>query len=358
MRRLLLAFALLLLPLAASAAPITLTDAAGRPVELAGPARHIVLADALDILTLSFLLDDPLAPVAGWAGADRLDENLSASLHVSFPSAKEIKPVGLSASELSAEAIIAAAPDLLIAGGGTNPDDPVLARIAEAGIATLFIYPPPGRKGDQGADVERAVSLLGAALGSGARAERFIAFHKARIARIRERLLPVTERPSVLVEAHAGSLDCCWSPGAQTDYVEFVGGRNIGANLAGIEAGRLSLEYIIAAEPDVVIGTGGIHMRPEGGLVLGAGVPAAEAEQSFARIRARPGFDMLTAVREGRVHGVWHQLLGTPFDLVALEAMAGWIHPALFADLDPLATLAALNGFTSLPLSGTVLISP
>ena len=358
MHRLLLVLALLVLPPVACAAPISLVDAAGRTVELAGPARRVVLADALDILTLSFLLDDPLAPVAGWAGADRLDENLAARLHQGFPSAAAVKSVGLSASELSAEAIIAAAPDLLIAGGGTTPTDPVLARIAEAGIATLFIYPPPGRMGEQGADVERAISLLGAAFGTGERAERFVTFHRARIDGIRDRLRTVADRPSVLVEAHAGSQDCCWSPGAETDYVEFAGGRNLGAGLSGIEAGRLSLEYIIAADPDVVIGTGGIHMRPEGGLVLGAGVSAGEAAQSFARIRARPGFDTLTAVRTGRVYGIWHQLLGTPFDLVALEAMARWIHPALFADLDPSATLRAIDGFTALPLSGTFLIEP
>lgn len=358
MRLLLLTFLMAVWPLLAMAKPIRLVDAAGREVVLSARARHIALADALDVLSLSAVLDDPVAPVVGWGGADRLDENLLARLRTSFPAAASVVPLGISPSELSAESIIAVRPDLLIAGSGTLPSDPVIARIAEAGIPTVFIFPPPGHGGEQGRDVEKAIFLLGEVLGAQDNAARFNAFHKAGIDRIRDRVRAIADRPLVLVEAHAGSRDCCWSPGANTDYVEFAGGRNLGATLAGIEAGRLSLEFIIASDPQVVIGTGGVHMRTEGGLVLGEGVTSDEAAQSLQRIMQRPGFDMLTAVRSGRVHGIWHQLLGTPWDLVALEAMAYWIHPEHFSDIDPLATLSAINRLTSLPYSGTLLVEP
>lgn len=358
MRRLLVALLMVFWPFVAFAGSIRLIDAAGRAVELSGPARHIALADALDVLTLSAVLDDPVAPVVGWGGADRLDENLLSRLRTSFPTTDAVVPLGMSPSELSAEAVIAARPDLLVAGGGTLPSDPVLARIAEAGIPTLFIFPPPGQRGVQGRDVETAIFLLGEVLGAQEKAARFNAVHKAGIDRIRDRVRDIADRPLVLVEAHAGSRDCCWSPGADTDYIEFVGGRNLGASLAGIEAGRLSLEFIIASDPAVAIGTGGVHMRAEGGLVLGEGVTDREAAQSLRNIMQRPGFDMLTAVRAGRVHGIWHQLLGTPWDLVALEAMARWIHPERFSDIDPMATLADINQLTSMPHSGSLLVEP
>jgi iron complex transport system substrate-binding protein len=74
-------------------------------------------------------------------------------------------------------------------------------------------------------------------------------------------------------------------------------------------------------------------------------------------VTARPGIAQLGAVKRGQVHGLSHQLLNSPIDILAVEALAKWIHPDLFAALDPARTMAELNAkFLAVPLEGTLWI--
>jgi iron complex transport system substrate-binding protein len=58
------------------------------------------------------------------------------------------------------------------------------------------------------------------------------------------------------------------------------------------------------------------------------------------------------------VHGIWHHFYTSPFNVVAVQAMAKWLHPALFADLDPRATLQMLyQRFQPVPLDGVYWVS-
>jgi iron complex transport system substrate-binding protein len=53
------------------------------------------------------------------------------------------------------------------------------------------------------------------------------------------------------------------------------------------------------------------------------------------------------------VHGLSHQLINSPIDIVATEVLAKWIQPELFADLDPHATLDTINkDFLAVPYRG------
>ncbi len=62
----------------------------------------------------------------------------------------------------------------------------------------------------------------------------------------------------------------------------------------------------------------------------------------------------LSAVKRGDVHGLSHQLLNSPLDLLAVEALAKWIHPELFGSLDPATTMAEINKrFLAVPMEGT-----
>ena len=47
------------------------------------------------------------------------------------------------------------------------------------------------------------------------------------------------------------------------------------------------------------------------------------------------------------------ELINSPIDIVATEVLARWIQPELFADLDPRATLTAINErFLAVPYHG------
>ena len=170
-----------------------------------------------------------------------------------------------------------------------------------------------------------------------------------------------SERPTVLLEAHAGmSRDCCNSPGRGNlgEYIDFVGGHNIGADVLKTPSGKINLEYVISRDPQVYIATGGPHLAKAGGLTLGEGYTPEQARQSLAKITQRPGIAQLSAVRRGAAHGLAHQLVNSPIDLVALEAIARWVHPELMNDVHPAATLAEINRrFLAVPYAGAGWVS-
>jgi threonine 3-dehydrogenase len=49
------------------------------------------------------------------------------------------------------------------------------------------------------------------------------------------------------------------------------------------------------------------------------------------------------AVETGQVHAIWRQFYNSPCQFVAIQQIAKWLHPELFADLDPEATFPELH---------------
>jgi iron complex transport system substrate-binding protein len=130
--------------------------------------------------------------------------------------------------------------------------------------------------------------------------------------------------------------------------VEAVGGHNIGADVVPGALGDVSVEYVLQADPDVYIATG--NRAP--GVLLGAGVSTDTARQSLAKITARPEFAPLRPIQAGQAHGLWHDFYNSPFNILAVEAMARWVHPERFKALDPQATMGEINRMLKVGLDG------
>lgn len=341
---------------APAAAEIRLTDIAGHEVVLPAPAQRLVLGEARHLSVLGILRDDPVALVAGW----RLDKGLEpvtlAAYRARFPALDAIRPVGAGNRGLSAESVIALAPDLVVLSlvDATDPQmRQPLAQLDAAGIPVVFVdfFSHPLENSMP------SLRLLGRLTGTEARAESFAAFYEARLARIRDRLATAAEpAPRVFIQVHAAPSGCCATVGNGVfhDFIEAAGGHNIGGEVVPGLLGSLSLEHLLAADPDIFLATGGQHMAARGGLVLGPGVPAGMAEDSFARLLAAPGLSDLRAVREGHALAIWHLFNDSPVHIALIEYLARAFHPDLFADLDPLATLEEVQArFSPVQLPGT-----
>ena len=88
-------------------------------------------------------------------------------------------------------------------------------------------------------------------------------------------------------------------------------------------------------------------------IVLGADATPEAARASLARAVQRRGIAQLQAVKEGRAYAMLHHFYNSPFNVVAVQVFAKWLHPALFADLDPRATLQTMyERFQPIPLEG------
>ncbi|MGA1834290.1 hypothetical protein [Rhizobium wenxiniae] len=57
----------------------------------------------------------------------------------------------------------------------------------------------------------------------------------------------------------------------------------------------------------------------------------------------RTGFPELEAVKDNHVMAVYHQFYQSPYHFVAVQALAKWLHPERFKDLDPQATFKELH---------------
>lgn len=326
-------------------ARIELTDLRGRAVVLDKPTSRLAVDDGRFILALALLHPDPVSVVAAWPrDVNRIGPETYEAYRVKFPALATLPQISSSAGELSLESILAASPDIAVFSIGAGPNAAQIAQLEGAGIKVVFIdfFTSPF------ANLAPSLKILGQLTGREAQADSFIAFRAERLKRIANRVaaIPADKRPAVFLEAHAGlSNDCCSSPGRGNvgDYIDFVGGRNIGADVITRSFGKLNIEYVMERDPAVYIATGGPHLEKTGGLVLGPGYDEGRARASLARMAARKGLAELSAVKRGDVHGFSHQLINSPLDILAVEVFARWIHPELFADLDPAATLAEVN---------------
>lgn len=343
-----------LTPLTAAAGQ-EVTDLRGRTVTVPDNIDTIAIDDGRFLLALSLIDPDPVSKLAAWPNdINRLGEEFYQRTVAAFPAMKALPVVSSSAESFDMESMLAADPDVAVVSLSRGPTDDQVAMLQASGIAVVFIdfFIDPFKH--QAPSLE----LLARLTGNQPQAQAYLALREQHLARISQRLDEGdVSRPTVFVEAHAGiTQDCCFSPGngGIGDYIAFVGGHNIGADVLTKASGKLNLEYIIASDPDVYIATGGPALAKNGGLVMGGGYSVQDVQAALSRVASRHGIADLSAVSQGRVHGLAHQLLNSPLDIVAVEALAKWIHPQLFADLDPASTLQLINErFLALPYTGT-----
>lgn len=246
--------------------------------------------------------------------------------------------------------------------GGTDrqsvEESLMMKRFAAAGIPVLvvdfFVKPLE--------NTVPSLKALGQAIGQPQRTAEFIDFYESHMKAVTNRLadLPAKDRPPVFVHAHAGSTDCCNSPGQGTfnEMISYAGGHNIGADVLKTPTGKLGFEYINSRNPQVYVATGtGSGKRTGQGLNIGTGITEADARSSLQRVIDSNRLSALAAIRNGNAHGIWHAFNDSPLHVVFIEALAGWIHPDRFDERTAMKTLDEVNRrFLTVPLDGTYLV--
>lgn len=337
-------------------AEIVLKDAVGREIRLPKPATRIVTNESLTLLTLALLDPDPVARLAGWAAPRRFDRGIYDTFRRKFPAIDEIPVVGaVMPANTSAESILSVDPDLFVVSIWQSGWEQTAELLQAAGVPVIFLDVADSNSGTPLNATNSGIELLGKAIGREERAKEVTGFINERYRFITQRLGQQTDRRKVLIDAHAGSI-CCATPGSgnrMTQLVEMAGGHSIGSSVPGYD-GQLGIEYVLKADPDVYIGTGGPHLASQGGLVVGGGIDKAAAQASLRDVTGRNHLDQLTVIREGKGFAISHQLSISALSVLVLECFAKWTHPELFADLDPSDTLAEINRrFMAVPLEGT-----
>ncbi len=210
----------------------------------------------------------------------------------------------------SVEALVALQPDLVLS---LVEKDDVVAQLRQQGIPVLRLLP---------ADFDATVQViltLGQVLDVADRAEAIAADMRARRDAVAQTVADAPA-PSVFYEMDASDPIRPFAAGPRGFYgqlVELAGGRNIFADIPG-DFGQVSAESVIARNPD---------------LIILADAYSPYNPQTPALVSLRPGWDAITAVRDGAIYAVDADILSRPSPRLVegLETLAYLFHPDRFA---------------------------
>ena len=361
--RLFAAFAVLLLLIALPASaevryPLTVKDSVGREVIIAAEPKAILLGTGLDLVALSLIHPDPVSLLAGWGGDMKRDPSgLYAAFKEKFPAIEGVPVIG-DGITVSFEAVLSLKADLAILANwqaSTEAGQQVITFLEQAGVPVVVV----DFNDDALKNTAENMRLLGKVLNREEQANAFADFYEARMRRLADRVAAHPEPgPAVFMDGLPNPEKCCFAfgTGGLGAFIAVTGSRNIAEALPR-QGGSVSAEFVVGSDPDFYIATG----LPDGAytsFVAGPGVDPQAARAALARIVEAPHLTNLTAVREGRVYGLWNFFNAVPLNIVAAEAFAHWLRPDVFSGVDPAATLKEINErFAAVPFDGAYWIA-
>ncbi len=328
---------------AASAEPIRLKDVEGREVVLPAPPERILLGfyfeEFLAVGGAGAL--DRVVGLSRAAWADWRPASWRAYVQV-LPGLERLADVGeVEVNTFSVEKALALRPDVAILASwqekGLGQD---FQRLAAAGVPLVVIDYHAERP-------ERHIAstrILGQVLGSPDRAEAIAGDYAAAIGEVAARIARAGRpRPAVYIElGNKGPEGQGVSYGGYMwgALAEMAGGRNVTREVVRSWA-PVASEQVLAARPEVIVIAGSEWRQHATAQLMGVGVTAGEARGRLAGFLARPGWSDLPAVRERRVHAIYHGNSRTVLDYTAVQYLAKAFYPDLFADIDPAANYRA-----------------
>jgi len=349
---------------ATAAQTVQITDLANRRVAVPAKVERILLGEGRLLPALAvFERENPAQRLVGMMGEfEKLDEPGYHQWRQRFPQIDKVPRVGRTSSgSFSDEQAIALRPQVAIFGlaGGHGPserDRETLARLEAAGVAIVFI----DFRHEPLKNTPRSMEVLGEVLGKKDLATAFNTYWRQQLALVEQRLQRAKPAaPTVFLENRVGLSDGCCDTmtGLVGRLLDAAGSQNVAKPLIPGEFGTLNPEFLIGSQPRFYIGTGiGAQATADKTplrIVLGADATPEGARASLQRAVQRRGVNQLTAVKEGRAYAIWHHFYNSPFNVVAVQVFAKWLHPELFTDVDPRATLQTMyTRFQPIPLEG------
>ena len=279
---------------AAPSWPRTLVDAMGRQIRIAEPPQRIVTVFPSNVEILFALgLADRVVAIGG---------------RVRHPPEAVVKPSVGGTLGYSPEAVAAYRPDLLVLTPSHQTALGLVEPFTRAGVPVLMLAHPDLPS------VLRNIDLVGQATGTEAQAERVRAQLQQQLEAVRARWQGLPPRSVYLETAAAerGAFQTIGRGHYADDALAWAGGRNVFSDLAGSQ--QVSAEAIAVRNPEVI-------------------VSLQSVPKSASTIAARPGWQHLRAVREGRVVVLerGHKLIPGPRQIEAVLDYARALHPERFA---------------------------
>lgn len=278
-------------------APIVISDGLDRQIELAGPAQRIV--------SLAPAITETLFAVG--AGSQVVGRDTFSN----YPAEAESLPdIGGGFGELNTEVILSLKPDLVFASVLTPPEQ--IKALEDLGLV-VFVVGNPAEFGELFQNIQTIANLTGHA----EQASQLVTDLEGRLAKVTKTAAQATEHPLVFYEIDGTDPNAPWTPGPGS-YIDrlitLAGGENLGSRMSS-EWAQISLEELLAQDPAIIL----IGDADYAGITLD-------------QVRARAGWDALSAVQNGKMYTISDDLVSRPGPRMidGLEQLARLIHPELF----------------------------
>ena len=332
---------------------VKVTDITGRQVEVNVPVERVILGEGRQIyFTAALDTETPFKRIVGWRDDFQKADLDGYNIYLKkFPEMAKIPTFGgMKDGTFDIEQAVTLKPDVIlmnIDAKSATEESGYIEKLSKVGIPLVYV----DFREKSMENTDPSMRLIGKLFGKEAKAEEFVKFHDAQLARVTDTLAFAKDlkKPVVFMERAGGySDDCCMSFGSENfgKMVELAGGVNMAKTIIPGTFGSVNPEQIIASNPDQIIVTGSNwELYVPGGKWVGVGPGAdkALAAKKLAALMQRPAFTGVKAVQDGNVHAIWHQFYNNPYQFVAVQQMAKWLHPDLFKDLDPEATFKELH---------------
>lgn len=317
------------------------TDVAGRTVSLKEQPKRIVFAEGREVFASSILNpDNPVDNVVA-LGNDlkTAAPSYQDKLEQARPQVKDLPRIGdIAKGDVTVENLLAQHPDVVVMTldhKAAAEKTGLLAKMDQAHLK--YVFTDFRQKPLE--NTTTSVKVVGKLMGKEQRAEEFARFYDGRVQEITKRAATADHQPKTLLWQAAGMNDCCATVKESNmgDLIKAAGGANLGDTLLSSPSGTVTAEKVVAEQPEHIIATGGAWAKdpnkPETLPHVEMGYYASKnnTETTKRGLLDTPGFDKLT----GDLHAVYHQFYDSPMNLFALEQFAKWLHPELFADVDP-----------------------
>ncbi|MDF3018322.1 MAG: periplasmic binding protein [Thermomicrobiales bacterium] len=274
-----------------TAFPLTITDDAGRQVTIErSPTRIVSIAPSNTEMLFALGLDERIAGVDSYS---------------TYPPEATQKPQVGTYLEPDLERVVAAEPDLILATEahlGT-----VLPELDALGLPTMVIEPMNLD------EVFSGMLLLGTITGVSPRAQQVVCELQERVDAVTDAIAGAP-RSRVFFELSPDLYTA--GPGSYVDdLISRAGGENVAAGAAELWP-QLSAEAVVTADPEVIL------------------LADHEAGITAEQVAARPGWQEVSAVQQGRIVSLDADLVARPGPRVVdgLEAIAAALHPDLLPE--------------------------
>ena len=347
---------------------ITITDLAGKTVKLKTPIERIVLVRSRDIYELSALLGDELPKklIAWGPDIKTADKDAYDKFVEKYPELKNLTEVGdIFKDAINPEQIMALNPDLVIMDTFMiERGYKCVGKLQEAGLPLVFF----DGSSDPLKSPQKSIALLGKILGKEKKAREIVEYVDGQINTVYAQLSKINKpMPSVYLETgnqgpstFSNTYGSYGEPKAYSSWgsiLQHCKVKNIADGVVKNMA-PINPEYVLKANPDIIIISGAYWPTPSNTMRLGYYAKENESKSLLSGFQNRPGWDTLSAVKNKKVYSLFHGFTMHIFDFAGLQGVVKYCYPEEFKDLNPEKNLKEFHEkFLPIKYDGTWMVS-